>query len=105
SACATTSLRHCSASIWKSTLRKVESFPMVQTARSFTAGPVTPTITYAGRLSDARKGFDLFLDALELLWSVKPPPAIAVWVIGGNEIEIQRATLSAAARPHVNEQL
>lgn len=64
-----------------------------------------PTITYTGRLSDPRKGFDLFLDALELLWSVYPAPAIAAWVIGGNETEIRRATLSASARPHVNEQL
>jgi glycosyl transferase family 1 len=64
-----------------------------------------PTITYTGRLSDPRKGFDLFLDALELLWSITPAPAIHVWVIGGTAAETQRATLSALARPHVNQQL
>jgi hypothetical protein len=64
-----------------------------------------PTITYTGRLSDPRKGLDLFLDALELLWSITPAPDINVWVIGGNTAEMHRAAHSAAARSHVDQQM
>ena len=100
-----TSLPHFKSFIRRSTIRNAESSRMEQIATCSTADHAMPTITYIGRLSDPRKGLDLFLDALELLWSVTPARDINVWVIGGNTAETQRAALSAAARPHVDQQL
>lgn len=45
-----------------------------------------PTITYAGRITDSRKGLPIFLDALELLFSADLPP-FRVRIVGGAEAE------------------
>jgi hypothetical protein len=78
---------------------------MEQMPKFSTADLATPTITYAGRLADSRKGVELFFDALELFWSGSPAAAVAVWIIGGDASEIRRAKFSAASRPNVKAQL
>src|SRR5262245_18346347 len=100
-----TSTSRLRSSIRRSTPRKVESFPMEQMPPFSTAGLAKPTITYAGRLSDSRKGLELFFDALELFLSGKWTNPIAIWVIGGSAGDTRRARLSAASRPHLNQQL
>jgi hypothetical protein len=45
-----------------------------------------PTITYAGRVADSRKGLPIFLDALELLLSADLPPFRAR-IVGGASAE------------------
>src|SRR5947209_4286274 len=44
-----------------------------------------PVFSYVGRLRDSRKGFELFLDALALLWESPFIENFKVWVIGGDE--------------------
>lgn len=44
------------------------------------------TITYAGRITDSRKGLPIFLDALELLLAADLPP-FRVRIVGGAECE------------------
>src|SRR5258706_10305108 len=104
SAFAVTSLPHWTGCTRKSTHRKAESFLMEQTATSSTADLAMPTITYAGRLSDPRKGFDLFLDGLEIFWSVTPAPEIAIWVIGGEAPGKPRTKTFGRATPPPNAQ-
>jgi hypothetical protein len=41
-----------------------------------------PTITYVGRLTDSRKGLEIFLDAIELLLCADLP-RFRTWIIGG----------------------
>jgi Glycosyl transferases group 1 len=78
---------------------------MQLTEMSSTADRVTPTITYAGRLRDSRKGIELFFDALELVWAARPDALARVWVIGGSPAEVQFAIRSAMARPRLAERI
>ena len=48
-----------------------------------------PTITYVGRLTDSRKGLEIFLDALELLLSTELP-LFRAWIVGGTPFEAAR---------------
>ena len=52
---------------------KTVIIPYGMTPMSSRPGQVMPTITYAGRVADSRKGVPVFLDALELLLSATPP--------------------------------
>lgn len=70
-----------------------------------TDAPVQPTITYVGRLSDRRKGLELFLDALELLWSVPTTAKAAAWIIGGDASEARLACSSALARAQLQQRV
>jgi hypothetical protein len=51
------------------------------------ADPSIPVFSYVGRLKDSRKGLELFLDALVLLWADRQPASFRAWVIGGNEAD------------------
>ncbi|HVG07375.1 MAG TPA: glycosyltransferase [Thermoanaerobaculia bacterium] len=61
--------------------------------------------SYVGRLKDSRKGLELFLDALEILWGNLPPNAFNAWIIGGSESDTAWAIRSAEARPMVQSRL
>lgn len=61
--------------------------------------------SYVGRLKDSRKGLELFLDALEILWESLPANAFAAWVIGGGDGDTEWAIRSAQARPTLRSEI
>lgn len=63
-----------------------------------------PVFSYVGRLRDSRKGLELFLDALEILWE-NLPNAFNAWIIGGSESDKAWAIHSAEVRPMLQSRL
>ncbi len=67
--------------------------------------PSPPIFSYVGRLKDSRKGLELFLDALAIIWENRPARAFKAWVVGGDSDDKTWAIRSASCRPSLKSRL
>lgn len=59
-----------------------------------------PIISFVGRLDASQKGFDVFLDAVELLERTDMPP-FSAWLVGGSTAEVGELVTRFAERPYI----